>query len=90
MEGQDLLDLDCSAADSCYAASVTQAHQIRSLEDLARFRSRHVWSDAVVAERFHRWRDELHVLEVAVSRLPEPLVLPWRDDYGGCKSWVEW
>jgi hypothetical protein len=25
MEGQDLLDLDCSAADSCYAASVTQA-----------------------------------------------------------------
>jgi hypothetical protein len=29
------------------------------------------------------------VLEVAVSPLPEPLVLPWRDDYGGCKSWVE-
>ena len=24
MTGQDLMDLDCSAADSCYAASVTQ------------------------------------------------------------------
>jgi len=71
-----------------HAASVTQAHQIRSIDELARFRDRHVWSDAVVAERFHRWRDELHVLEVAVTPLPQPLVLPWHDDYGGCKSWV--
>jgi hypothetical protein len=71
-----------------HAASVTQAHQISSLDELARFRSRHVWADAVVAERFHRWRDELHVLEVAVTPLPEPLVMPWHDDYGGCKSWV--
>jgi hypothetical protein len=29
------------------------------------------------------------VLEVAVAPLPEPLVLPWRDAYGGCKSWVD-
>ena len=72
-----------------HAASVTQAHQIRSLDDVARFRSRHVWSDAVVAERFHRWRDELHVLELAVTPLPSPLVLPWHESYGGCKSWVE-
>ncbi|MFN5756849.1 MAG: DUF1802 family protein [Planctomycetia bacterium] len=71
-----------------HAASVTQAHQIRAREELTRFRSRHVWSDAVVTERFHRWRDELHVLEVDVTPLPEPLVLPWHDDYGGCKSWV--
>ena len=60
-----------------------------SIDALARFRSRHVWSDAVVAERFHRWHDELHVLEVAVTPLHQPLVLPWRDEYGGCKSWVE-
>ena len=72
-----------------HAAAVTRAHRIQSLAELARFRSRHVWSDAVVAERFHRWRDELHVLEVAVTPLPEPLVIPWRDAYGGCKSWVD-
>ncbi|MFM7289864.1 MAG: DUF1802 family protein, partial [Planctomycetia bacterium] len=55
----------------------------------ARFRGDHVWADHVVAERFHRWRDELHVLTVAVEPLAGPLVLPWRDSFGGCKSWVE-
>jgi hypothetical protein len=48
-----------------------------------------VWSDAVVAERFHRWQDELHVIEVDVTPLPEPLMLPWHESFGGCKSWVE-
>ena len=94
-EARDLLDsIDADRPPEgtvvfTHAASVTQAHRIRTLAELDRFRSRHVWSDAVVAERFHRWRDELHVLEVAIAPLPSPLTLPWRDDYGGCKSWVE-
>jgi hypothetical protein len=71
-----------------HEAEVLRASRVESLAALARFRGRHVWADAVVAERFHRWKDELHVLEVAVSPLIEPLVLPWHDDYSGCKSWV--
>jgi len=72
-----------------HVARVREALRVRSLADLAAFRPRHVWSDGVVAERFHRWRDELHVLLVEVRPLPEPLVLPWHDAYGGCKSWVD-
>jgi hypothetical protein len=72
-----------------HAATVRAARRVDRLEDLAAYRSRHVWSDAVVAERFHRWRDELHVLEVDVAPLPEPFVLPWHESFGGCKSWVE-
>jgi hypothetical protein len=72
-----------------HRARVTSAIRIESLEGLARFRGDHVWADHVVAERFHRWRDELHVLEVEVSALPEPLVLPWRESFGGCKSGVD-
>lgn len=71
-----------------HAANVQAITKITSVSDLAPFRSRHVWADAVVAERFHRWKDELHVLEVTVERLATPLTLPWHDDYGGCKSWV--
>jgi len=63
--------------------------RVTTLDELAAFRPRHVWSDAVVAERFHRWKDELHVLVVTVAPLPEPLVMPWHDDYGGCQSWVD-
>lgn len=72
-----------------HVARVREALRIRDPAELARFRPRHVWSDAVVAERFHRWQDELHVLVVDVRPLPEPLVLPWRDSYAGCTSWVE-
>ncbi|MFM8292096.1 MAG: DUF1802 family protein [Planctomycetia bacterium] len=72
-----------------HAATVRAARRVSRLEDLAAYRSRHVWSDAAVAERFHRWRDELHVLEVEVTPLPAPLALPWNESFGGCKSWVE-
>lgn len=72
-----------------HAARVLKARRVLRLEDLAEYRQRHVWSDAVVAERFHRWKDELHVLEVTVGPLPAPLVVPWHDSYGGCRSWVD-
>jgi len=72
-----------------HRARVIDAVRIESLDDLGQFRGEHVWADHVVAERFHRWRDELHVLTVGVSALPEPLVLPWRESFAGCKSWVE-
>jgi hypothetical protein len=72
-----------------HRARVIDAVRIESAEELARFRGDHVWADHVVAERFHRWRDELHVLMVEVATLSEPLVVPWRDSFGGCKSWVD-
>ena len=72
-----------------HRAKVRAAQRVQRLEDLAAYRPRHVWSDAVVAERFHRWKDELHVLEVDVVALSAPVSLPWHGDYGGCRSWVE-
>lgn len=71
-----------------HEAEVLRSSRIERFDDLAAYRSRHVWADAVVAERFHRWQDELHVLEVTVTPLPAPVVLPWHDEFGGCKSWV--
>lgn len=71
-----------------HAARVREARRLTSLADLDRYRDRHVWSDAVVAERFHRWHDGVHLLVVDVAPLPEPLTLPWHDSYGGCRSWA--
>jgi len=72
-----------------HRAKVRAAQRVQRLEDLAAYRPRHVWSDAVVAERFYRWKDELHVLEVDVVALSAPVSLPWHGDYGGCRSWEE-
>jgi hypothetical protein len=94
LEARDLLvDIDADRPPEGqvvfrHRARIERATRIVAAEDLSRFRGQHIWSDAVVAERFHRWRDELHVLEVAVEPLPRPLVLPWNESYGGCRSWV--
>jgi len=72
-----------------HVAGVLAAHRITERDALDAYRNRHVWAESVVDERFHRWQDELHVLEVAVTPLPSPITLPWRESYGGCRSWVE-
>jgi len=71
-----------------HVAVVRAAHRITDRRALDAFRDRHVWAESVVDERFHRWQDELHVLEVTVTPLPSPVVLPWQESYGGCRSWV--
>ena len=72
-----------------HVADVVAAHRITERGALDSFRHRHVWAESVVDERFHRWQDELHVLEVTVTPLPFPVTLPFRESYGGCRSWVE-
>ena len=72
-----------------HVAFVRAAHRITDRRALDAYRDRHVWAESVVDERFHRWQDELHVLEVTVTPLPSPVVLPWQESYGGCRSWVE-
>jgi hypothetical protein len=72
-----------------HVADVVAAQRITDRRALDFFRHRHVWAESVVDERFHRWQDELHVLEVAVRPLRFPLTLPWRESYGGCRSWVD-
>ena len=49
-----------------------------------------IWAREYVESRF-RWkaRDPLHVLALRVHRLAEPLVVVFRDEYGGCTSWVD-
>jgi len=77
------------AVEFRHLVKVRDSIRVTSLPQLAAFRDRHVWSDAVVAERFHRWQDGVHVLVVDVIPLPSTVRLPWHDDYGGCKSWVD-
>jgi hypothetical protein len=49
-----------------------------------------VWTREYVETRF-RWkaRDPLHVLALRAHRLAEPVTVPFREEYGGCTSWVD-
>ena len=67
---------------------VTESFTISQPDELAALRPRHVWSDAIVNERFNRWEKNLHVIVVTVSPVTPVIQIPWDDSYGGCKSWI--
>ena len=59
-------------------------------EELAALDSKLIWTFDYAESRL-RWkkRDPLWVLALRVHRLREPVIVPWREEYGGCTSWVD-
>jgi len=70
-------------------AIVTSWLKISSLDKLRAIEGAHIWSDEIVAERFHRWSEESVIaLLVRVYALPSPVLLDSLESYAGCKSWI--
>ena len=71
-------------ADVVGVATITEPEQLDAIA------SKLIWTDDYAASRF-RWkkRDPLWVLALRVHRLDEPVTIPWREEYGGCTSWVD-
>jgi hypothetical protein len=71
-------------ADVVGAASLTEPEQLAALD------SKFVWTHDYAASRLNwKKRDPLWVLALRVYRLDEPVVVPWREEYGGCTSWID-
>src|SRR6185503_148674 len=71
-------------------AEVVKLATITEAEELDAIASKLIWTDDYAASRF-KWkkRDPLWVLALRVHRLLEPVTVPWREEYGGCTSWVD-
>jgi hypothetical protein len=71
-------------ADVVRVATITEPEQLDAIA------SKLVWTSDYAESRLHwKKRDPLHVLALRAHRLVEPVTVPWRDEYGGCTSWVE-
>ena len=71
-------------ADVVRVATITEPEQLDAIA------SKLVWTSDYAESRL-KWkqRDPLHVLALRAHRLVEPVTVPWRDEYGGCTSWVD-
>ena len=71
-------------------AEVEGAFEISEAEDLAALNEHHMWTHEYAESRF-KWRPKkpLTVLVLRTYVLPETVELPYREGYGGCKSWIE-
>ncbi|MEJ7632906.1 MAG: DUF1802 family protein [Rubrobacteraceae bacterium] len=71
-------------------AEVTGAYEVSEAEDLAALDPSHMWTHEYAESRF-KWRPKkpLTVLVLRTYLLSETVELPFREEYGGCKSWIE-
>ena len=71
-------------------AEVSGAYEISEPEELAALDPHHMWTSEYAESRF-KWRPKkpLTVLVLRTYLLPETAELPYVDEYGGCKSWIE-
>ena len=71
-------------------AEVEGAYEISETEELAALEPHHMWTPEYAESRF-KWRPKkpLTVLVLRTFLLPETVELSYRDEYGGCKSWIE-
>ncbi|HJQ28014.1 MAG TPA: DUF1802 family protein, partial [Rubrobacter sp.] len=71
-------------------AEVDGAYEVSEADDLASLDPYHMWTPDYAESRFN-WRPKkpLTVLVLRAHLLPETVELPYRDEYGGCKSWIE-
>lgn len=70
-------------------AEVAGDLEVTDSETLGRLDALHIWTGDYAEERL-RWKrtKPLHVLLLRVFKLAAPIVLPMREEYGGCKSWL--
>lgn len=70
-------------------AEVEGAYEISEAEELSALDPHHMWTTEYAESRF-QWRPKkpLTVLVLRAYLLPEAVELPYRDEYGGCKSWI--
>jgi hypothetical protein len=72
-------------ADVVDVATITEPEHVDALD------SKLVWAREYVETRFSwKKRDPLWVLVLRVHRLDDPLRVTWKEEYGGCTSWVDY
>ncbi|MGV0024804.1 DUF1802 family protein [Phormidesmis priestleyi] len=73
-----------SVANITHIFRVTEADVLESLLPF------HIWTADFAEERF-QWKPKspLYVLLLRVSRLSEARMIPYREEYGGCRSWID-
>ena len=72
------------------AAVVTDILRVDDREKLLKLSPQHIWSPQFIHGRYD-WEPykPVFALLLRVFRLAEPHLIPFRREYGGCRSWIE-
>lgn len=71
-------------------ARILSKGKLSQWEDVKGLNDFHIWNEDTVRSRFE-WGDQPGIswAEVEIWKLPQPWILLNREEFGGCRSWVE-
>ncbi|MEC4804393.1 MAG: DUF1802 family protein [Jaaginema sp. PMC 1080.18] len=71
-------------------ANITDILQVSEVQTLTQLQPYHIWNETFAGDRF-KWKPKqpLYILLLRVYQLPETINLPYREEYGGCRSWID-
>ena len=71
-------------------AKITDVLPVSEASAVAALLPYHIWNDQFISDRL-RWkpRQPIFVLLLRVYQLPQPQTIPYRQEYGGCRSWID-
>ncbi|MBW4650156.1 MAG: DUF1802 family protein [Kastovskya adunca ATA6-11-RM4] len=71
-------------------AEITDILPVSDQSVVQRLLPHHIWNEKFVSDRLH-WKPNqpLFVLLLRAYLLPQAEVIPYRQDYGGCRSWID-
>ncbi|MGK7908249.1 MAG: DUF1802 family protein [Synechococcus sp.] len=71
-------------------ADIDPILELSQPESLKRLLPFHIWNEQFATDRL-RWkpRQPLYLLLLRTHRLPSPVSIPYRQEYGGCRSWID-
>lgn len=71
-------------------AKITNILQVSDVLTVTKLLHYHIWNEQFVSERFN-WkpRQPLYIILLRIYRLPAAVIIPYRQEYGGCRSWID-
>lgn len=71
-------------------AEITDIFSVTEASVVDRLLPYHIWNEKLASDRLH-WkpRQPLYLLLLRVYKLSQPLSIPYSQEYGGCKSWID-
>jgi hypothetical protein len=71
-------------------SEITDILQVSDQQTVAALLPYHIWNEEFVSDRL-KWkpRQPLFILLLRTYKLPQPQIIPYRPEYGGCKSWID-
>lgn len=71
-------------------AKITNILQVSNESTVTKLLPYHIWNEQFISERFN-WkpRQPLYVILLRTYRLSEAVMISYRQEYGGCRSWID-